>query len=167
MSKIFESVQLRRKQQRLYWSQSLHEQFIIITISRSLNFLLRISFCFFIVVNQASSTSLFALGILFWKEIKMCVINIKMNAIISALAATATATATLAPTPTPTPSAAGIDPSTVVLIITQAVTFVLLVTSEILPVTSPYNSIIQAIVGVLTPLAKPQTPPVLVVAQAQ
>ena len=48
----------------------------------------------------------------------------------------------------PTSSSTGLDPATVTLIVSQCITFVLLVVSEVLPVTSPYSSIIQAIIAI-------------------
>lgn len=48
----------------------------------------------------------------------------------------------------PTSSSTGLDPGTVTLIVSQCITFVLLVVSEVLPVTSPYSSIIQAIIAI-------------------
>ena len=48
----------------------------------------------------------------------------------------------------PTSSSTGLDPATVTLIVSQCITFVLLVVGEVLPVTSPYSSIIQAIIAI-------------------
>lgn len=48
----------------------------------------------------------------------------------------------------PTSSSTGLDPGTVTLIVSQCITFILLVVSEVLPVTSPYSSIIQAIIAI-------------------
>lgn len=62
----------------------------------------------------------------------------------------------------------GLDSSTIALIVTQSVTFVLLIVSELLPVASPYNSIIQLLLAAFktaTPIAAVTSPVVVNVAK--